>query len=372
MYKTILFTLLISLSLFGCKAKQHSVTTPKAKIATPKLRFIGEQVIPKNTKFENTRVGGLSSIDYHDGKFYAISDDKKLPVRFYEMELNYNAQNFSRATITNMVKINISEKGLDPESLRYDKNTKHYFWGSEGFIRKGIDPTIYEISSDGNLIKTHKTPAIFKAKNSSKINGIRRNGTFEGLSMSTDATYYWIGMELPLKQDGNEPQLEKGTYPIRISELRKDNDSLVYQFAYLLDAIPRNSIPKNKFIVNGCPEILEIDENHFLFLERAYASGHKDGGNTIKIYLVDCSKATNIAKLSSLKDSNYIPAKKTLLFNFEEIRSQLTKGIVDNIEGITFGKKLKNGNRTLVVVSDNNFNKFNPQLTQLIVFEFLE
>ena len=372
MYKTILFTLLISLSLFGCKSTQHSVTSPKAKIATPKLRFIGEQVILKDTKFKDTRVGGLSSIDYQDGRYYAISDDKKLPVRFYEMELNYTKDAFEKVTITNMVKINTSEKGLDPESLRYDPNLKHYFWGSEGFIRKEIDPVIYEISSDGNLIKTHKTPSIFKAKNSSKTNGIRRNGTFEGLSMSVNSDYYWIGMELPLKQDGEEPQLEKGTYPIRISKLQKGNDHLVYQFAYLLDSIPKNSIPKNKFIVNGCPEILEIDENHFLFLERAYASGHKDGGNTVKIYIVDCSKATNIADLPSLKNTHYVSAKKTLLFNFEEIRHQLTNGIADNIEGITFGKKLKNGNRTLVVVSDNNFNKFNPQLTQLIVFEILE
>ncbi|MGW7811327.1 esterase-like activity of phytase family protein [Staphylococcus xylosus] len=40
---------------------------------------------------------------------------------------------------------------------------------------------------------------------------------------------------------------------------------------------------------------------------------------------------------------------------------------VDNIEGITFGKKLANGNDSLVVVSDNNFNK--SQISQFIVFE---
>ena len=42
---------------------------------------------------------------------------------------------------------------------------------------------------------------------------------------------------------------------------------------------------------------------------------------------------------------------------------------IDNIEGITFGKKLPNGHDTLVLVADNNFNK--EQQTQIIAFEVL-
>ena len=63
--------------------------------------------------------------------------------------------------------------------------------------------------------------------------------------------------------------------------------------------------------------------------------------------------------------------KKTLILDFDSIRPQLTKGIIDNIEGITFGKKLANGNQTLVFISDNNFNMFGTQLSQIIVFELL-
>lgn len=363
MFKKIFLSTLIFSLLWSCNSTKH---LPK------QVRFIGEQIIPENKTYNNTKVGGLSSIEYVDGKYYTISDDKDKPIRFYEMELEYNATNFSNVAITKVVTIENNTAGLDPESLRYDKSTKHFLWTSEGHNRKNIDPLVFEISKNGTAIKTHTTPNIFQAKHNSKTNGTRRNGTFEGLSMSKNSKYYWVGMELPLKQDGEEPQLSKGNYPIRISKIHKKTDKLAFQFAYSLDVIPKNSIPENKFIVNGCPEILEIKKNHFLFIERAYASGHKNGGNTVKIYLVDASKATDISTINSLKNTKYQPAKKTLLFNFESIRNELKRGIVDNIEGITFGKKLANGNRTIVVISDNNFNKFGPQLNQIIVLEIVE
>lgn len=364
MKKTHLLLFLTPLFLWNCSSTKN---TSKVNIST--LQFIGEQIIPANTTFQNTKVGGLSSIEYVDGKYYLISDDKDKPIRFYEMELDFDEHHFNKINISKVIKIKNDGKGIDPESLRFDKKSNHFYWTSEGHSRKGISPTVFEIDIDGKPIKTHQTPEMFQAKNNNKKYGTRRNGTFEGLSMSANPKYYWVGMELPLKQDGEEPLLEKGNYPIRISKINKKNDKLTYQFVYNLNKIPKNSIPENKFIVNGCPEILEIDKTHFLFLERAYASGHKDGGNTVKIFLVDITDASDVSKMNSLKNTTYIPAKKTLLFNFETIRNQLTHGVVDNIEGITFGKTLANGNKTIVVVSDNNFNKFNPQLNQLIVFE---
>ena len=336
------------------------------------LRFIGEQIIPAHTEFKNTKVGGLSSIDYANGKFYLISDDKGKPVRFYKMQLNYNKDSFSEIKINKVINIETDEEFIDSESLRFDKFNNSFFWTSEGNYKKGVSPKIFEINAEGKEIKTHKTPNIFQAKNNTKTIGTRRNGTFEALSMSINPYVYWVGMELPLKQDGEEPKIEKGNYPIRISKIDKKTDELKYQFVYNLDEIPKNSIPKNKFIVNGCPEILELDSTNFLVLERAYASGHKDGGNTVKIYITDFSKATDVRNIQSLKNHKYTSAKKTLLFNFETIRNKLTNGIVDNVEGITFGKVLENGNQTIVVVSDNNFNKFNPQLNQFIVFEIIK
>jgi hypothetical protein len=58
-----------------------------------------------------------------------------------------------------------------------------------------------------------------------------------------------------------------------------------------------------------------------------------------------------------------------LVFNFNDVKQQLTQGIIDNIEGITFGPKLPNGNQSLLLVSDNNFQAFGLQLNQFILME---
>ncbi len=42
---------------------------------------------------------------------------------------------------------------------------------------------------------------------------------------------------------------------------------------------------------------------------------------------------------------------------------------IDNIEGATFGPRLANGHRTLLLVADNNFETF--QKTQFFLFEVI-
>ena len=64
-----------------------------------------------------------------------------------------------------------------------------------------------------------------------------------------------------------------------------------------------------------------------------------------------------------------MPLKKKLLFNFESIKDFLTDGIIDNLEGITLGPKLKNGNQSLILVADDNFQTFGKQLNQFILLE---
>ena len=62
-------------------------------------------------------------------------------------------------------------------------------------------------------------------------------------------------------------------------------------------------------------------------------------------------------------------AGKELVFNFNSVKDQLTNGIIDNIEGMCFGPELKNGKRSLMLVSDNNFNSFADQINQFILME---
>ena len=57
-----------------------------------------------------------------------------------------------------------------------------------------------------------------------------------------------------------------------------------------------------------------------------------------------------------------MPVRKVLLLDLAEVDIRL-----DNLEGIGFGPSLPDGRRTLLLVSDNNFNA-DLQITQFLAF----
>jgi len=178
-----------------------------------------------------------------------------------------------------------------------------------------------------------------------------------------------IAIQIPLKSDGPEPKTTVTKSPIRITYIDNQTKKPTKQFAYLLDKIDKK--PLGDFAVNGVTDVLEYKSNQFFVIERSYSSGLGNQGNTIKIFNVNVSMASNILQNNKLLNSNYTTATKELLFDFESIRGLLTNKSVDNIEGITFGPKLENGNSTLILVADNNFNKLGEQLNQFIFLEIL-
>ena len=361
----LVFLILMMVVSCGNTTKSKPADTPIS------LKFIDEYVLPDTTVFENTRVGGLSGIDYANGAWYAISDDPELP-RFYKMDISYNHEGFNSIDINKVIKfkdshgIVIPNGTVDPESIRYDNG--QFIWTSEGNIKKGVKPFVHIADSSGRLIKDIPLASRFLPSNQAGY-GPHHNGVFEGVSLSKDKKGYWVAMELPLKEDGIEPTVIENNSPVRIAYINKATGCFEKEIVYALDKVERPAINGNTFELNGIVELVEYDAHKFLVLERSYSMGYEDGGNTVKIYLVDATNATDVRDIKSLKGSNYTGVTKKLLFNFETIRDQLTTAVVDNIEGITFGPDFKNGNRSLVVVADNNFSLYGSQLNQFILFE---
>ena len=56
------------------------------------------------------------------------------------------------------------------------------------------------------------------------------------------------------------------------------------------------------------------------------------------------------------------PLTKQLILNMDDLDRH-----VDNVEGVTWGPTLPNGHKTLLFVTDNNFQSF--QKTQFFLFE---
>lgn len=335
------------------------------------LQFVDEYVLPDGSIYAGTTVGGLSAIDYADGKWYMISDDAKAPIRFYTADIQFNENGFENVTINGVTELlngsnlPFADGEVDPESIRVTSGGS-LLWSSEGNIKSGIDPFVRLASADGSYKSSISLSEKFKVSDDEN-RGPRHNGVIEGLSVAYDKVGYWASMELPLFQDGVEPIVEDTDSPVRIAYINASG-AFGKEFAYELDPIARK-FDETAFTVNGVVEILEYDTDKFLVLERSFSTGYADGGNNVKIYDVDASKATDVSGMDSLKDADYIKATKKLLFDFESVRNQLTDGVVDNIEGITFGPELENGNRSLVLVADNNFSAFGPQLNQFILLE---
>jgi hypothetical protein len=355
-----IFLILFVLTIISCKSIHVS------KHDNLKVKFLSEYILPENIFVNNTQVGGLSGIDFHNGTYYLVCDDSDKP-RIYEASITLDKHQISKISIDKVIFIKDSLDFLDLESIRFDGLSNQILLTSEGHILKKRNPLFFSINEEGDITNKFQIPESFKATSLQKP---RHNGTIEGLCIDFNKKGYWLGMELPLEIDGPEPQLEITKSPVRITYINAKTNKPEKQFGYLLDPVAK--MPVSNFSVNGLTDLLEYDDNIFLVLERSYSSGLGNQGNTIKLFKVNPSKATNTLEINSLKNVDFIPAKKELLLNFENLRDKLTNNSIDNIEGVTFGPKLPNGHQTLILISDNNFNKLEKQLNQFILLEIIE
>jgi hypothetical protein len=81
-----------------------------------------------------------------------------------------------------------------------------------------------------------------------------------------------------------------------------------------------------------------------------------------QISLENAEDIHNIDSLSTAKTKKIKPVQKELLLDLQNLDLAL-----DNIEGLTLGAKLPNGQTSLILISDNNFNKL--QTTQILAFQ---
>ena len=347
------------LSIFGCKSsylEQRNLS----------VNFLSEFIVPENLVIDGTLVGGLSGIDFYNNQYYLVCDDSKNP-RVYFATIDISNTIISNISINNVLLVNDSLHFLDLESIRFNHKSDEIILTSEGHINTKKSPSLFSINERGTILRSFQIPSAFHAESNQMP---RHNGTLEGLSISCDRSGYWIAMELPLKGDGLEPEFRETKSPVRITYLDDKTKKPQKQFAYFLDPIAKN--PNGNFAVNGLTDLIEYKKNVFIIIERSYSSGYGNQGNTIKLYKVDSRKASNTLGINSLKDNKFTPANKELLLNLDDIRSELTNNSIDNIEGITLGPKLSNGNSSLILVSDNNFNRMEKQLNQFILLELIE
>lgn len=343
-------------------------TTKKIDYSNIQLNFLDDFVLPEILEIGGTKVGGLSGIDHYDGTYYLVCDHPGNP-RFYKASIEINKKKIDTVLISEVVELDktsafFKNHTLDLEAIRYNIEKNELVLSSEGSINNGKDPSIFHITPNGKFISNYSLPGYFSASGEQKP---RNNGVFEGLAESYDKSGYWAGMELPLEKDGSKPKLFPTKSPVRITYFNKENGKPIRQFVIQLENITK--IPWLYFAVNGLTEILEYAPNRFLVLERAFSAGHGTNSNTVRIFDVDARNASNTLNIDNLRKKDYTAATKKLVFDFKSVQKQLKENIIDNLEGMTFGPDLPNGNKTLLLVSDNNFGSLGKQINQIILME---
>jgi hypothetical protein len=255
----------------------------------------------------------------------------------------------------------------DPEAIRYNALANRLVWSSEGEreVRQKDtvleDPAITTIDMEGHYVDTFPLPKQLRMHATEQ--GPRRNSVFEGLTFADNYKTLYVSVEEPLYRDGPRAGLEDTATWIRILKYDVASKKLKAQYAYHLDAVPYPPFPSTASMMNGIPEILSVDHDHLLVMERSYSTGRLSCA--IRIYMADIGQASNIAEVASLKQAPPLHViNKHLVLNFETLGK-----LIDNVEGMTFGPVLPNGHKTLICVVDNNFSAL--ERTQFFLFEVM-
>ena len=311
----------------------------------PDLEFGGEAIVPTGTTFQNTTVGGLSSIAYDEKRrvYYTISDDQLQPIRFYTVSLDVRDGRLSAGDVRfeDVTTIPFAPSSVDPEGLALTKD-RDLIITSEGITNSGIDPFVHRYSLKGRFLSELPVPKDFLVTPDGS-SGVRQNLGFE--SAAVHGRDLFVGAENALFQDGPPATPTNGS-PARILRYDLKRERVERQWIYLTDPVAVPPVPATAFSVNGLVELLPLDADRLIAMERSFSVGAPGTGNTIKLYDV------------SLRGTR---AHKRLLLNLDELGIPL-----DNVEGMTFGPRLRRGKQSLVLVSDNNFAP--AQFTQFLLF----
>ncbi len=349
--------------------------------ALPHFRLLGDTSLPHRLSFQDTTVGGLSALDYDpvDDLWYTLCDDRSEhnPARFYTFRMTVSAEGLSRPNLQSVVFLRQADGSTypnrkqratanlqpgtvpDPEGLRFRPQTRTLLWSSEGNRKLGLAPFVREISLNGHHLRNLEMPPQF---NIAEGTGPRDNLGLEGLALSPDGTTAWAAMENALLQDGPEPSANAVGGPCRITSWSTRTGKPLRQIAYVPDAIPALPFPIGGLAMNGISEIIMATNHHLLVLERSYIVGV---GNSLRLYRVNVQDGSDTLGEAILRPGHYTPTPKTLVLNFKDTGLKH----LDNTEGIAWGPLLE-GRKTLVFVSDDNFNPL--QTTQFVAFEVTE
>jgi hypothetical protein len=341
-------------------------------------RFLGESVVPHALDYQGTTVGGLSGIDRdpRTGQYVIICDDRSAlqPARFYTASIPVDEHGVGPVTFTSTHPLRRADGStyppatpttgtIDPEDIRVDPRTGNYTWSQEGqrTVAAGkppvlVQPSIGQVRRDGSYVRTFPLPA--DERITAEHRGPQDNFSLEGLTYAAGGSLVVSEVEGPLLQDAPNATTEHGTLSRMTVETR--GGAVLAQYVYPQEPLFANPVPPTAFSITGVSAMLAVDPGdptRYLMMERGFAVGV---GYRIQIFEIDTKGATNVKDYDTLAGKHFKPVSKRLVADLADY----PLSTVDNVEGMTWGPRLRTGERTLILVSDDNFAA--TEVTQVI------
>jgi hypothetical protein len=288
---------------------------------SPSVSLDGFSDALDKTAFDGTYVGNFSALatDRH-GTLAALSDRSAL--------FRLDADTLAPKSVVPLA--DESGAALDSEGLVVDRDGTY-------LVSSETEPSIRRYSRTGKILDTLPVPDALRTAPAGRA---QANGSFEGLTLLPGGRTLVASMEYALSGDA--------TGLVRIQtwqRTRHDAWRLGAQYAYPVDT------------GLGVPEVTALPDGRLLVLERGFTSGV---GNTVRLYLADARRATDVSRIGALPASGVRTVKKTLLADLVDCPSlgatakqPQPNPLLDNIEGMAVTGRGKGGLRVLLVSDDN-------------------
>ena len=282
----------------------------------------------------------LSGVTWIPGtsEFYAVTDDQPT---LYRLSVGFNPVSgaITRATTASSLALTQSD-GTPFQVTRDIEGVALGAGGTSIFVSDEVGPRLreHDLATGRGLAEVGPASAPALAVYANQ----RANLGWESLTRAPDSGMLWTANEESLRGDGPTGASNNSTR-VRLQQLAPDLTPTT-QWAYRVsgDIVPGTLGNTNA----GVSDLVALPGGQLLVLERsAGLVSYPDIDLRNRIYLVDFSGASDVTAIASLTSGGYTEVGKTLLW----------EGLFpdDNFEGIALGPSLANGDRSLLLVSDD-------------------
>jgi hypothetical protein len=336
----------------------------------PLLIWLGEFTRPSGTTYPqiagSAKFGSISGLspDPLTKQWVGVIDDRD-GTRVAWLDVTYGANGLVVAPVR-MVQLRAGAGVADRIATQSDLEAivslpgGGFMMGEEGHRVRDTgevwQPAILQVTPDAIVTRVIEYPKEFHLSADGKT-GVRDNQGFESLAITPSGRLI-AGLEQPLIQDG-VVTFDRGAAG-RLIEFEPDGAAYKpgRQWRYMISPTPYleqfEQTCSGIAGANGLVELLALSETTLISMERACLTTRDEQfvANTVQLFAVELIGTE---------------ARKRLLLNFDSVTPRLSSALtrLENFEGLSFGP-IVNGMRTLLVVSDDNFNK--TQKTSFLLF----